>query len=89
MIKPSEIQAPTNDLTAADLDKLTELERQFDAAIREASNTGRWPAIVRNDRDGISSTLTARTAEKYRAAGWRVTQTAQHRAEILHPEAKV
>jgi len=76
MIKPSELPTPPGTITIPALKPEIRalLERQFDEAIRRASEAGEWawPACVPSRRDGVSTLEVEQVAELYRAAGWTV-----------------
>lgn len=69
MIKPSELQDAPPKYTQAHMD---ELERQFDAAIRTAEASGKWPAKVPDYRDNMPEEAVEATAARYREVGWVV-----------------
>lgn len=86
MLKPSQINASTP--TPDPLRGVTELHAQFDNAIQDAAATGRWPAVVRDSRDGALIVEIDSVIAEYRAAGWIVERGARNGvcATIDHPD---
>lgn len=72
MIKPEDINTTQNSSTDLHKKNLNECELQFDTAIRNAEQSGKWPAHVRNSRDGMTSEAIEETVNKYMDAGWVV-----------------
>ena len=85
MIRPEEVKS--KDKNQACSRRLASLEADFDEAIRKADQTGVWPALVPNLRDGAIQEEIQATCLKYREAGWEVVAIPGFRAGILRPKA--
>lgn len=89
MIKPSDVDPSAVILNPA---HLVIIEQQFDTAIKLAHASGRWPARVPNERDGVSPAEIEHVADRYRAEGWKIlsgqSPNVTGRAIIDHPNRR-
>lgn len=69
MIKPSDIVEGPRYTT----EDLASVEKDFDAAIKNAATLRRWPAKVPSCRDMIPNAAVEEMMRRYREIGWTVT----------------
>lgn len=70
MIRPEDLKPPAK--PAKYDEQMETLETLSDQTIREANETGRWPALVRALDTRFHLTVLRDTAQKYADAGWVV-----------------